>query len=120
MRTAEHHVADWRVSHASPLRWSAIRPGTYSRPWVGNLVDFVHRDPGADVLVVTNMWPEPGRPVYGNFVKRQVESLGGTGLRWDGFYIRGYRSAAADPLAGGGVGVAVLVWRGGDHACDGR
>jgi teichuronic acid biosynthesis glycosyltransferase TuaC len=112
MRTAEHHVADWRVSHGSPIRWSAIWSRTYSRSWVGNLVDFVHRDPGADVLVVTNMWPEPGRPVYGNFVKRQVESLRATGLRCDVLYIRGYRSSLAYPLAAVQFALSSLLWRG--------
>ena len=63
------------------------------------LVAFVRTDPGADVLVVTNMWPEPDRPVYGIHVQRQVESLVRAGLRCDVLYVRGYRSALAYPLA---------------------
>ncbi len=63
------------------------------------LVAFVRTDPGADVLVVTNMWPEPDRPVYGIHVQRQVESLVRAGIRCDVLYVRGYRSALAYPLA---------------------
>lgn len=55
-------------------------------------LDFVHRDPQPDLLVVTNMWPEPSRPVYGVFVERQVEFLRQAGLRIDVLYVRGYIS----------------------------
>ncbi len=54
--------------------------------------EFVQRDPQADMLVVTNMWPEPSRPAYGVFVERQVEALRKTGLRFDVLYVRGYLS----------------------------
>lgn len=54
--------------------------------------EFVRRDPHADMLVVTNMWPEPSRPAYGVFVERQVETLRETGLRCDVLYVRGYMS----------------------------
>jgi glycosyltransferase involved in cell wall biosynthesis len=59
---------------------------------VSGFVDFVERDPAATVLIVTNMWPEPDRPVYGIFVKRQVDSLKAAGLRCDVLYIRGVAS----------------------------
>jgi teichuronic acid biosynthesis glycosyltransferase TuaC len=49
------------------------------------------RDPYADVMFVTNMWPDEERPVYGIFVQRQVESLRASGLRCDVLYVRGYR-----------------------------
>jgi teichuronic acid biosynthesis glycosyltransferase TuaC len=55
-------------------------------------IEFVQRDPRADTLVVTNMWPEPSRPVYGIFVERQVEALRETGIRCDVLYVRGYIS----------------------------
>lgn len=55
-------------------------------------IEFVQRDEQADMLVITNMWPEPSRPVYGVFVHRQVEALRHTGLRIDVLYIRGYLS----------------------------
>jgi teichuronic acid biosynthesis glycosyltransferase TuaC len=54
--------------------------------------EFVQRASQADVLVVTNMWPEPSRPAYGVFVKRQVDALREAGLRCDVLYIRGYMS----------------------------
>lgn len=57
-------------------------------------IEFVQREPQADILVVTNMWPEPSRPVYGIFVKRQVEALRAAGLRCDVLYLRGYLSKA--------------------------
>lgn len=63
-------------------------------------------DPDARVLVVTNMWPNDERPDYGIFVKRQVESLMAAGLRCDVFFIRGYRSAVAYPLAA----LRLLAW----------
>jgi teichuronic acid biosynthesis glycosyltransferase TuaC len=50
------------------------------------------RSPDSDVLVVTNMWPDAERPVYGIFVKRQVDSLLRRGFRCDVLYLRGYRS----------------------------
>jgi teichuronic acid biosynthesis glycosyltransferase TuaC len=76
------------------------------------LLDFVQRDPGADVLVVTNMWPDDERPVYGIFVKRQVDSLRAAGVRCDVVYLRGYRSAAAYPFAAARFLGATLAWRG--------
>lgn len=61
------------------------------------VLEFVQRDPAADVLVVTNMWPDEERPVYGIFVKRQVESMRARGVRCDVMYLRGYRSRFAYP-----------------------
>lgn len=55
-------------------------------------LEFVQRESRADLLVVTNMWPEPSRPAYGVFVERQVEALRAAGLRCDVLYIRGYLS----------------------------
>jgi glycosyltransferase involved in cell wall biosynthesis len=77
------------------------------------LVPFVHRDPGASVLIVTNMWPEPelGRPVYGIFVQRQTESLRALGVRCDVLYIRGYSSFFAYPLAAFRFLLSSLTWR---------
>lgn len=76
------------------------------------LVQFVVRDPGADVLVVTNMWPEPSRPVYGIFVQRQVDSLRARGLRCDVLYVRGYASAYAYPIAALRLALSSVAWRG--------
>jgi glycosyltransferase involved in cell wall biosynthesis len=56
--------------------------------------EFVHRDPQPDLLVVTNMWPEPTRPAYGTFVERQVQALRAAGFRCDVLYVRGYASKA--------------------------
>ena len=58
-----------------------------------------HSDPDADVLVVTNMWPDGERPVYGVHVQRQVQSLIEAGVRCDVVHVRGYDSALAYPLA---------------------
>jgi teichuronic acid biosynthesis glycosyltransferase TuaC len=66
---------------------------------------FVHRDLQADLLIVTNMWPEPTRPVYGIFVARQVEALQAAGLRCDVLYVRGYLSKAMYV-----VGVPLFLW----------
>jgi teichuronic acid biosynthesis glycosyltransferase TuaC len=54
--------------------------------------EFVQHDQRPDILVVTNMWPEPSRPAYGVFVERQVRTLREAGLRCDVLYVRGYVS----------------------------
>ena len=69
------------------------------------LLSTEHTDTRADVLVITNMWPNEDRPDYGIFVKRQVDSLIEAGLRCDVLFIRGYRSPLAYPLA-----AARLAW----------
>lgn len=76
------------------------------------LLDFVERDEGADVLVITNMWPTPDRPVWGIFVKRQVDSLRSLGVRCDVLYLRGYVSALAYPIAAMRLAWSSLAWRG--------
>lgn len=63
------------------------------------LVTTEHSDPNADVLVVTNMWPDEDQPVYGVFVQRQVQSLIEAGLRCDVVYVRGSRSPLAYVIA---------------------
>jgi teichuronic acid biosynthesis glycosyltransferase TuaC len=75
------------------------------------MLDFVCRDPGADVLVVTNMWPEPQRPVYGIFVKRQVDSLRAAGVRCDVLYLRGHVSRTAYLVAAAAFAVGTVRWR---------
>ncbi len=77
-----------------------------------SLVDFIERDPGADVLVVTNMWPDQERPVYGIFVKRQVESMRARGVRCDVVYIRGHLSSRAYPIAAARFLLGSVAWRG--------
>jgi teichuronic acid biosynthesis glycosyltransferase TuaC len=59
---------------------------------LGRFFEFVQRNPRPDLLVITNMWPEPSRPAYGAFVKRQVQALEDAGLRCDVLYARGYLS----------------------------
>ena len=76
------------------------------------LLSWEHRDPGAAVLVVTNLWPEPERPVYGIFVKRQLESLRAAGLRCDVLYLRGYASTLAYPIAAIRFALSSATWRG--------
>jgi glycosyltransferase involved in cell wall biosynthesis len=75
------------------------------------LLTFVHKEAGADVLVVTNLWPETDRPVYGIFVQRQVDSLRAAGIRCDVLYVRGYRSALAYPLAALRFTLSSFTWR---------
>jgi teichuronic acid biosynthesis glycosyltransferase TuaC len=76
------------------------------------LVAFVHRDPEAEVLFVTNVWPEPERPVYGIFVQRQIESLRAAGVRCDVLYVRGYASALAYPFVALRFLLSTVTWRG--------
>ena len=45
-----------------------------------------------DVLIVTNMWPRDDNPVYGIFVKRQIDSLKSLGLSCDVLFVEGYRT----------------------------
>jgi glycosyltransferase involved in cell wall biosynthesis len=44
------------------------------------------------VLVVTNLWPFPGDPGYGSFVKAQMESLRPLGVEYDLLFINGLES----------------------------
>jgi len=44
------------------------------------------------VLVVTNLWPYPGDPGYGSFVKAQMESLRSLGVEYDLLFINGHES----------------------------
>src|SRR4051812_30303549 len=80
---------------------------------VDDFVRFVHRDPEAEVLVVSNTWPERERPVYGIFVQRQVESLRRAGVRFDVLYPRGYAHATAYGVAAGGAPWLAIGRRGG-------
>jgi glycosyltransferase involved in cell wall biosynthesis len=75
-------------------------------------LSFVIRDDGADVLVVTNMWPDEDRPVCGIFIKRQVESLRAAGVRCDVLYLRGYRSKLVYLYAALRFLFASITWRG--------
>jgi teichuronic acid biosynthesis glycosyltransferase TuaC len=48
---------------------------------------------GADVLIVTNLWPTEAQPDYGIFVRRQVESVESLGVKCDVLFVEGYRHA---------------------------
>jgi glycosyltransferase involved in cell wall biosynthesis len=74
-------------------------------------VEFVERDPDADVLIVTNLWPDRDWPVYGIFVRRQVESLRAGGMRCDVLYIRGWCSTWAYPQAAVRMAISTITWR---------
>lgn len=74
------------------------------------LVSFERRDPDATVLMVTNMWPRPGRQGSGIFVRRQVDSLVAAGLRCDVLVVHGYRTPIAYGAAAGDL--ARLRFRG--------
>ncbi len=52
------------------------------------------------------MWPHPGNPKFGIFVKRQVDSLIEAGVACDVYFIRGHRSPFAYPLAA----LVLAVW----------
>lgn len=62
---------------------------------MSRLLTFEHRDPGADVLVLTNAWPHGSDPKYGVFIKRQVDSLLAAGLRCEVLFVRGFESPCA-------------------------
>ena len=72
---------------------------------MSGLVTLERSVPGADVLMVTNMWPHPDVPNYGIFVKRQVDSLIEAGVRCDVLFVRGFRS----PLAYAAAALRLLV-----------
>ena len=48
--------------------------------------------PVCRVLVVTNLWPFPGDPGYGSFVKAHMESLRPQGVEYDLLFINGRES----------------------------
>jgi glycosyltransferase involved in cell wall biosynthesis len=64
-----------------------------------DLVTFVQTTPCADVLVVTNGWPNEDNETYCVFIKRQMDSLVERGLRCDILFVRGYRSPFAYVVA---------------------
>ena len=100
--------ADEATSDDQP---AAMADGVIRLPRKG-LVDMIEHEPGAEILVVTNMWPDEERPVYGIFVKRQVDSLRARGLRCDVIYVRGHISSRAYPSAALRFLLATLRWRG--------
>ena len=69
------------------------------------------RDPGADILFVTNMYPDSERPAYGIFVKRQIESLRRRGLKCDVLYIRGYQGFHTYMLGALQLAAGSIIWR---------
>lgn len=71
-----------------------------------SLLTLERRDPHAEVLVVTNGWPNEDNETYCVFIKRQIDSLVERGLRCDVLFIRGYRSQLAYPLAA----LRLAVW----------
>ena len=71
-----------------------------------NLVTWERIDPDAYVLIVTNAWPHPERPVLGTFVERTVNGLETGGVCSDVLFVRGYRGWHAYLL--GCVAMAVL------------
>jgi teichuronic acid biosynthesis glycosyltransferase TuaC len=80
--------------------------------WLDASLTYVRRDPDADVLMVTNMWPEPERPIYGIFVERQVDSLRRAGVRCDVLYLRGYTSPLAYLRGALAFALGTFRWRG--------
>lgn len=70
------------------------------------------RDPQAEVLFVTNMYPDSERPAYGIFVKRQIESLRRRGLKCDVLYVRGYLGFHAYLLGALRLAAGSVIWRG--------
>ncbi len=107
------------VDVGAPEASAALRTGA-SGPGPGEdvvklqmrgLVDVIERQPSAQVLVVTNMWPDEERSVYGIFVKRQVDSMRARGIRCDVVYIRGHLSSRAYPIAVLRFLAASLAWR---------
>lgn len=74
-------------------------------------VTWERHEPDSDVLVVTNMWPDAQRPVYGIFIKRQVDSLIAAGVCCDVLYVRGYRTPLAYAWAAAWFGLRSLTLR---------
>jgi glycosyltransferase involved in cell wall biosynthesis len=86
-----------RLRYREPAQ-RPIAPSRSSRRFAPLLTMEVD-DARSQVLVITNMWPDDEQPVYGIFVKRQMESLRAFGIHVDVAYIRGKRSPLAYPLA---------------------
>ena len=75
------------------------------------LLTFERKEMGADVLIVTNGWPNDDDDTYCVFIKRQTESLLERGLRCDVLFIRGYRSQFAYLLAASRLALWSLTGR---------
>lgn len=63
------------------------------------------------VLIVTNMWPRPGRPGFGTFVESQVRSLAGLNVETRVEVIAGDRSALAYAGAISSIRRATRTWQ---------
>jgi teichuronic acid biosynthesis glycosyltransferase TuaC len=67
-------------------------------PW-GSLLKLQRLVPAdrsvADVLFVTNLWPDEARPYYGTFIASQARSLVQAGAAVDVLYVQGYVGAKA-------------------------
>lgn len=63
------------------------------------LMSWERRQPGSQVLVVTNAWPYEDDPYYGIFVRREVDALGRLGVPCDVLFIHGYRTKSVYPRA---------------------
>lgn len=68
---------------------STLAPPVGMSPLPSGL-EWMRTNPDARVLAVTNMWPDQEQPVYGVFVKRQVDALADRGCPSDVLYVRGY------------------------------
>jgi teichuronic acid biosynthesis glycosyltransferase TuaC len=75
------------------------------------LLTLEREDPDAEILVVTNGWPNADNDAYCVFIKRQMESVVERGVRCDVLFIRGYRSRWAYPLAAFRLGFWSLTGR---------
>jgi glycosyltransferase involved in cell wall biosynthesis len=78
---------------------------------MSSLITMEQREPGAEVLVVTNVWPHEAEPRYGIFAKRQVDSLRAAGVSCDVMFVRGFESPLAYAAACGRVLAAGLTRR---------
>jgi teichuronic acid biosynthesis glycosyltransferase TuaC len=75
------------------------------------LLTLEREDPDAQILVVTNGWPNADNDAYCVFIKRQMESVVERGVRCDVLFIRGYRSRWAYPIAALRLGFWSLTGR---------
>jgi glycosyltransferase involved in cell wall biosynthesis len=75
------------------------------------LVTWERRGSEAELLTITNLWPDDEDPAYGPFIKRSVDGLDELGIDSDVLFIHGHHGVAAYLSAAVFVGILSVAKR---------
>jgi teichuronic acid biosynthesis glycosyltransferase TuaC len=74
------------------------------------LVTWEQKERDAQLLVITNLWPDSELPVYGAFIRTTVRGLGEAGVKSDVLYVRGYKTKMAYMVGALAVRSVLIAW----------